>query len=235
MNMNKILLGTLTVSLLVAGTTAQEMNAYPMSGERQVTGLFFWDGQSSPGNLAIAYGQPEWKAEYDELIEAGKPGAVRLGAGYWTTLDTCIDLTFGGIKVPAGMYYLGINRDEKGAFQLMCLDAATVRAQKKSPMETSALKAKINVPLTHNKVEDEANLLTITVTPNAEKNGGTFKLHWGTHELAAKIVVDLQGGTVPAALKKEAEKAAGAGVEEAKKAAGAGLEGVKKGAEKIKK
>lgn len=215
--MNNILLSTLAASLLVAGTAAQEMNAYPMSGERQVAGLFFWDGSSSPGNFAITYAQPVWKAEYDKMVDEGKAGAMRLGAGYWSTLDSCIDLTIGGVKVPAGMYYLGIMRDDEGTFHLMCLDAAMTRAQKKNPAETPMLKAKINAPLVHKKIGSTQEKLTIAVTPGKQTNEGTLTLHWGNHELSAKVVAEMHGNTVPASLKKEAEQAAGKGLERIKR------------------
>jgi hypothetical protein len=214
--MKTIALSTLAAALLGASGIAQEIQAFPMNDERKLTGLFFWDGAGSPGAFAIAYGQPEWKAEYDEMVASKKAGAVRLGKNYWTTLDTSIDLTIGGTKVSAGHYYLGVHRDEKGTFHLMCMDSAAARAQKAAPHMTPQMKAKINAPLQHTEVQDEADLLSITVEPGEKATEGTLSIHWGKHQLTATVSADLSSKTTPANAVKEAKETAGKGLESLK-------------------
>jgi hypothetical protein len=214
--MKTLALSALTATLLAASGFTQELQAFPMNDDRKITGLFFWDGAGSPGSFAIAYGQPAWKAEYDEMVASKKAAAVRLGKNYWTTLDTSVDLTIGGTKVPAGHYYLGILRDEKGTFHLMCMDSATVRAQRGAPHMTSQMKAKINAPLQHATVEDEADLLSITVDNGSKPTDGTLSIHWGKHQLTANVTADLGAKASPANAAKEAKESAGKGLESLK-------------------
>ena len=86
---------------------------------------------------------------------------MRLGKDGWARLDTSVPLTLGGVKIPAGNWYLGLNKT-KDQFSLMVMEAKALRGKMVPPWMTSSVKAKINAPLEHEKVEESQENLLIT-------------------------------------------------------------------------
>ena len=106
------LLGTALFSAAPA-----QVQAFGDNFPRMSTRLLYF-GETGPlGQICIQYGQPEWKAEYDQMLTAARGTSQRLGRDFWTSLDTDMDLTIGGTKVPAGQWYLGLRIDEEGSLQ----------------------------------------------------------------------------------------------------------------------
>src|ERR1051325_9339498 len=89
------------------------------SPERGTTRVGFWNTRKNmgAGQFAIDYGRPVWKKDYEDAakFDAMTKGHVyRLGSNFWTTLDTDMPLTIGGTTVPAGLWYLGLQRSADG-------------------------------------------------------------------------------------------------------------------------
>src|ERR1044072_9276625 len=90
------------------------------SAERGTTRVGFWNTkkQMGAGQFAIDYGRPVWRKEYEDAAkfdQMTKGKTYRLGSNFWTTLDTDIPLVIAGKTVPAGLWYLGLQRSGDGA------------------------------------------------------------------------------------------------------------------------
>jgi len=195
--------------LAVCGTVAaQDVKTYVQTVERKCTRIAYFGANGSPGQFNIQYGQPAWKDEYNAQMEELKGKRTRFGNNFWTTLDTNVDLTIGGIKVAAGYYYLALGQNKKGDWQLVLFDPAVLRPYHPDAFATAMIKAPATeVPLDYAKVEGgkPAEKLDIELTAKKGKEIGyaNLAIAWGPHRLAAAIIADLE---VPAT--KPAEAAA---------------------------
>lgn len=99
---------TTTASLLFAAAAA-----LPLSAQERQTIEAAW----SEGKVAIDYGAPEWRAEFDGAM--AKQASWRLGKDAPTRIDlSCGLLTIDGC-VPAGQYGLAMKKNAKGAWDLV--------------------------------------------------------------------------------------------------------------------
>ena len=103
--------------------------------DRASARVLYWNAQtdSAAGQVAIDYGRPVWKKDYDDSarFDAMTKGKIwRMGSNYWTILDTDLPLFIGGKKVPVGLYYLGLHRSEEGSkWSLAFIDPGKARKQ----------------------------------------------------------------------------------------------------------
>ncbi len=107
---------------LAAGQLPAQFFAPDLAYTRAVTRVT-WLGMSGEQSLAIDYGQPTWRDGHDRFMAGQTAQYVRLGQDTWTTLQTNVDLTFAGKRVPRGRWYLGLHRDEHQAWLLTLLAA----------------------------------------------------------------------------------------------------------------
>ncbi len=160
------------------------------STKRGSSRLLWWAGQGSPGQVAVDFGLPAWSDDHGEQIESGKldDRRWRLGKDFWTRFDTNVHTTFGEQKVPAGNYYLTLERKKGGDVVLAFLDPAEVRkltldsflAQKASKMNA------IEVSMKHTKSEDVAGKLDMTLTSDPDDAmKGVLTIRFGPHVLTA--------------------------------------------------
>jgi len=168
--------------------------------ERLSTGILFFDQekQRSVGNVAISYGQPVWKEEYEDAtkFDSMTRGQVwRLGKDFWTTLDTNLPFKVGGKEIPAGYWYLGLHRSADGAtWSLALMDPAKAR-------KTYAIPAGLPLgggpapdllaPLTAAQVSSVVEKLKIWVTREDEDlRRATLRIAWGKMLLTAPIEIE---------------------------------------------
>jgi len=159
--------------------------------------VLYWNGQtnSAAGQVAIDYGRPVWKKEYNDTakFDAMTRGKIwRMGSNYWTILDTNLPLSIGGKKVPVGLYYLGLHRSEEGSeWSLAFIDPAKARKVhldafqiERAPVEFEAHMSDVA------KAENPAEKLTITLTyaKDAIKHV-TMRIAWGNLVLSTPIEV----------------------------------------------
>ncbi len=172
---------------------AQQVQRFEDETPRVNTRIAYFGQNTSEGQLAIDYGQPEWKSDYDsQFDEMTKGKRWRLGANFWTTLDTCLDLTVAGAKVARGYYYLVLERSEGDEWFLILLDPEAVRAKKLDPFMVGQTSGGIQAPLTWEKTDALARKLTIKLLPTEGDLGkATLEILWGNHKLTAPIDVKL--------------------------------------------
>ena len=176
---------TLSAACFTADATAQ---LYNFPSERVASTVLMF-GENGPAVAAsVTHGQPEWKAEYENQLDKLKGTKARLGKDWWTTLSTATDMEIGGVKLKAGVYFLGLELDKEGKFHLLAIDSAMAMKKKMMPWSSDNWAGETRIPLTFNKggLEKSVDKMKIALSGKEDMTGG-FAIHWGTHELAAKV------------------------------------------------
>lgn len=222
--MIRIALATLALSTL---GTAQAILFGGNDEDRKACTKFLLDegqGYKLLGSVCIQYGQPTWKAEYADMAEQAKGKSLRLGKNYWTTLNTSSALNIAGTNVPAGAYYLGLGCDEKGAFQLLVLDAKNADAKAWTPFNTDAWKADYTCTFKHSTSKTTVEKLSISIEGD-QPAALELKIAWGDHALAAPLQMKTSTAN--------AKDAATDGVEKVKAEAGDAIKKAKEAGKKL--
>lgn len=118
------------------------------------------------GFVSLDHGQPKWSESYDEKIEAGSFDGVRwrLGQNHWTVLDTNVALTFGEVEVPAGSYYVVLERARTtakgtGVYRAFLLDPAKIRETGLLAFQAQRTEGGIEIPFTYEEADDVSDKL----------------------------------------------------------------------------
>lgn len=170
------------------------MQAYVQTVERRNTRIAWFSGKGSPGQVALDYSPVPWQAKYEAAFAAGKLRGTkwRLGSNFWTSLDTSVDLVIGGVKVPAGYYYVTAEQRDEQSFLLALHDAAAVKKLHLDAYECQKLQGGIELPLQHVGGKDVLDHLEITLEADEKANDhGTLTVRFGGHVLSAPIVANL--------------------------------------------
>ncbi len=130
------------------------------------------------GKVTIRYGTPKLgDRNLDDMI---KPGlAWRMGMNDATTLETTVDLDFGGKKLAAGKYSLFARSDESKNWTLL---VSSGTASMLNPA-TVVLEA----PLHFMRETENQDLLKITLEKAA--GGASLSVAWGTYRLHGSFKV----------------------------------------------
>ncbi|MBI5849585.1 MAG: DUF2911 domain-containing protein [Planctomycetes bacterium] len=181
------------VKSLPDAPSANAAKPYAYSGARVGARLAYFSAGGSPGQVSIDYGSPVWKDSYSKHAEdaslAGR--RWRCGVDFWTTLDTNIDLEIGGVAVPAGAYYLTLERSKDGKFLLALNDPAIVRKKKLDAYVAHLTSGGTMVELALEKSDKVAEKLAFAMEPGEENGTATFKLAFGPYVLSAPMTLKL--------------------------------------------
>ena len=192
-------------SKLVASMTEapKRVRAFASATPRTSVRYLLWGGDGSPGQVSIDYGQPEWKDRYAKAVASENTVGKRwrLGANFWTTLDTNVDVSIGGTKVPAGYYYLALENKGNEKISLVLLDPADVRKKTLDAFHVDRTTGGIEAPLRYKKVEDHAEKLQIALKTGDDAGKGRLVIHFGPHAL--KTDVELHAGEAKKAKSKK--------------------------------
>jgi hypothetical protein len=88
-----------------------------------------WIGRSGEQSVAIDYGQPKWRPDYEAFVLQDTATPLPLGKGASTTLRTDVELAFGTHKLPRGRWYVGARREAKQAVVLGVVRRRSGRCQ----------------------------------------------------------------------------------------------------------
>ncbi len=174
---------------------APQLQVYQQSIERRNARVAWFAGSGGAGQVAIDYSPVPWQDAYDAQVASGKLAGQkwRLGADFWTRLDTSVDLRFGKVAVPAGYYYLTLEQRAGGQYVLALHDPAAVRQQKLDAFEAAKLVGGIEIPMTYAKADAVAKELAIAVAiQGGSKSDGTLSITFGGHHLAVPFTADLK-------------------------------------------
>jgi len=179
-------------ALAVALSQSQpRYSEYGQHTERGGTRVAYWDNEKDQavGEVAIEYGRPLWKAAYDEQLDAMTSGKIwRLGENFWTSLDSNLTLTIGGVEVPVGYYYLVVKRSEDGSkWSLAFVDPVEIRKKTVDPFEVTTRETDVPVrfeaPLTFEPQDVVRERLVIELTEER------LVIQWGSFALSAPVSV----------------------------------------------
>jgi len=178
--------------------TAQKIQVFGGDGERSQTSQLFF-GENVMGGMQFVWTPPVWKDSYNGQFDMLKGKLHRLGKDWWTTFNTTADVEFGGTKVPAGCYVVGLECSKDGKFSLALLDATKAMKQGAMPFPVAEdgnmnWKPEILVPLTLNKDSTKESVEKMAMTLKfdaADLAKGSFTFAWGTHTLTAPVAVML--------------------------------------------
>jgi len=167
--------------------------------DRASARVLYWNAQtdSAAGQVAIDYGRPVWKKDYDDSarFDAMTKGKIwRMGSNYWTILDTDLPLFMGGKKVPVGLYYLGLHRSEEGSkWSLAFIDPGKARKQVLDAFQIARAAVEFEAPMSSvGKAETPAEKLTITLSyPKDDIKHVTLHVAWGNLALSTPVEVTL--------------------------------------------
>ena len=170
------------------------LQAYVQSVERRNSRIAWFGKQGSPAQVSIDYSPVPWKDAYESGFVKGKFTGKkwRLGADFWTRLDTWIDLEIGGVKVPAGYYYLTAEQRDASTFVLALHDPAVVKKHRVDGYFAEKLQGGLEIPLQHATGKELQKQLEIEVaTAAGSLDHGTFTIRFGGHELTAAMVMQV--------------------------------------------
>jgi hypothetical protein len=166
------------------------------SVERGTTRVGFWNTKKDmgAGQFAIDYGRPVWKKDYEDTakFDAMTKGHVyRLGSNFWTTMDTDMPLNIAGTTIPAGLWYLGLQRSADGAsWSLVFIDPMKARAEHVDASEIERAPIAYKAPMTTEQATETKDKLTIDlVFKRTAPKDVTLRVAWGKLQLSAPVQV----------------------------------------------
>lgn len=165
-----------------------EQTPFPETSLRGNTRIFYWFGPDSAGQVAIDFGRPRWQPAFTKFVESASGRRWRLGENFWTTLDTNMALTIGGVAVAVGQYYCVLQNPKDQGPQLVLLDPAEARSRRLDAYEANKTTGGIVIPLqAAAAAEPAAELdLELRVDP-ATKDTGTLTIRFGPHAFEAPL------------------------------------------------
>jgi len=168
------------------------------SVERGTTRVGFWNTKKDHGvgQFAIDYGRPVWKKDYEDTakFDAMTKGHVyRLGSNFWTTLDSDMPLNIAGTTIPAGLWYLGLQRSADGAmWSLVFIDPMKARADHIDASEINRAPVAYKAVMTTESATEMKDKLTIDlVFQKATPKDVTLRIGWGKLLLSAPVQVSV--------------------------------------------
>ena len=187
-----------SVLLLASTTTSGLAQVQTLGGteDRKLTRIFYYTrsdaGFQPKGQLSIDYGVPTWKKLYDDkeaFDKLTRGHRWRFGGGMWTRLDTNLDLELGGKTIPAGSYYLILERTKDDKLNLVLLDPKDVRKKKMDGFQADQIEGGTVIEMQWTRDNDSVEQLKIALTAE-EKKPEKVKLSvaWGPHRLALDLV-----------------------------------------------
>lgn len=188
----------LTVLILAAAARAQKVDV-GLDTDRRVATCFVADDEGiTLAGVAIGYTTLPWREEYEATLQhLQMANYMRLGRGWWTTLDTIGAIEIAGTKVDPGSYCVGLAVAADGAFSLLLFDSRKTMAARLLPFTTAlytgAAKPDVRIPLTFakDKSSDAVNLEIALAADAKHPSRGTFVIRWGKHELSAPVAFEL--------------------------------------------
>lgn len=166
--------------------------------DRASARVLYWNTRldGSAGQLAIDYGRPAWKKDYEDpaKFDAMTKGKVwRMGSNFWTLLDTSLPLRISGKAVPAGYYFVALRRSADGAqWSLVFIDPVKVRAARLDGFEIQKARVEFEAPAKVEKTTAITEKLTITFSyPKDAPTKVAMSLAWGNLLVTAPIEVSL--------------------------------------------
>jgi tetratricopeptide (TPR) repeat protein len=171
-----------------------EAMVFAQPGDRRASRAVWFGGSGSLGQALVSFGPVAWKDSYADIAKSKKFENTRwrLGKDFWTTLDSNIPMTIGGVSVPAGYYYLTLEKKGSGEFVLALNDAAAVKKQRFDAFQAEKTTGGIEVVLKPETLDAPAPKLDIALSVEQEDTTkGALTIKFGPNKLSAPVVYQL--------------------------------------------
>lgn len=165
--------------------------------DRASARLLYWNNpaNAAAGQLAINYGRPVWKKDYEDAAKFDKmtDGRVwRMGSNFWSNLYTDVPVTIGGRSISPGLYFLGLQRSKDGAsWSLAFINPSKVRSDRIDAFDIRKATVEFTAPMTTDAAGgDTVEKLTITLAASeSDIRTAKLKVTWGHLALSAPVHV----------------------------------------------
>ncbi len=147
--------------------------------------------------VAIDYGTPAWKKEYEDpkIFDTMTKGKIwRMGSNFWSRLENYVPIKIAGKRVTPGVWYVGLRRSPDGnEWSMVFIDPTKARAASiYDAFRINDAPVEISAPLIIEKATEIKEKLTVTITPQKEEvNNATVRIAWGKLQLSTPIEVEL--------------------------------------------
>ncbi|MBX3461959.1 MAG: DUF2911 domain-containing protein [Planctomycetes bacterium] len=191
-----ILTAALAALTFVLPAAAQKVRVFGGNTQRACSSVLLF-GEGVMAGITVTYGQPEWQAEYEQMLDRLKGKLNRLGKDLWTTFLNSCDVEIGGTKIPAGSWVVGLSCDADGNFGLAFLDATKAMQAGTMPFGPQTWKPDHVAPmeLRRDASKDAVAKMTMELKAEAdEPTRGTFTLSWGRHQLVGALAIHAHAG-----------------------------------------
>lgn len=181
-------------SIKAKATGKGPVQAFAQNIERRNTRVAWFGKRGGAGQIAIDYSPVSWQDDFEQKLTGGeyKGKKWRLGADFWTRLDTSVDLQLGGVAVPAGYYYLTLEQRDANTFVLALHDPAAIKKQKLDAFQAEKVQGGIEVPMTHATDPKVVKQLELNLAMNeGSTTDGTLQLGFGGHRLTAPFAAKI--------------------------------------------
>lgn len=166
-NSKPLTLGAAALVLLLAGAPAGLAHGNDRGQAKAAIGK---------AQVTIDYGRPALKGR--DMLKKISPGEMwRLGSDAPTTLESNVDLDFGGARVPKGKHILLARLAEPGKWTLV--------VSSKSVLDYDPAAKLAEVPMEFHEASDSVEEVTIKLSN--EGGGGVIEIAWGTARLKASF------------------------------------------------
>ncbi|HEX5054499.1 MAG TPA: FKBP-type peptidyl-prolyl cis-trans isomerase [Planctomycetota bacterium] len=147
-----------------------------------------WRGLSGEQTVALEYGQPKWRTDYERIMQEQPAGPVLLGKGALTTLRTDVELAFGTQKLARGRWYVGARLGERQQWSLALFAADRVDASGRGASFLLANEPDVRVPVLLTHVAESVELLEGTLTlAKGTPHKLALTLAWGPYRLGVEF------------------------------------------------
>ena len=171
-----------------------DVQAFGELSERQSTRILYFissEPPESPGQIAIDYGQPLWKSDYEQKFDELTLGKRwRFGNNFWTSLDTNVPFAIGETEVSPGYYYLVLERTQSDQWYLVFLDPVAVGKAGLDAFFVDEAPEGFKAGLNQASGEETAEKLTVKlIAVENEVGKARLEIRWGPHLLTADMDV----------------------------------------------
>ena len=164
--------------------------SYVQNKQRGYFRLSFWGKGGACAQVVMHYGRPAWKEAYARAIDAPANGTQhwRLGQNFWTTLDTSVPLTLGGVPVAAGYYYVTL-RARDGDIRLVLHEPSEIYRRRTDASDVASLRGGLEIPLHDEPSATFAESLEIDVVMDQQREltGHDLVLRFGPYQLYTSL------------------------------------------------
>lgn len=195
--MLRTLLPALSFALLafIASLPAQQAQATAEANRTATTLVVSAPEHPPQAAVSISYGQATWREAYDAALPLPASNYMRLGVGWWTTLDTIGPIEIGGVRIEAGSYFLGLATAADGSFSLLVFDSRQAMQARLLPASTALYRgqgmpvAKAQLVFAKGALPAVVGKLQIELVSSAaaDPTTGTLSIRWGKHQLSAAL------------------------------------------------